>query len=277
MPQLIIGTAQWGLDYGITNSQGQLSDQVIRGLVERSLDVGIVNLDTAASYGSAETRIASLVPQDFSIQTKVSGKDAHQLGERLSESLTRLGREKVHCLLIHDWFALSIQDKEITAQQLLKVQQEGRVSDIGISAYTFEDLSESLNLLPKNITVQIPLNPLDQRFIGANFDFPDVKFQARSLFLQGLLIEPTGQFSAHADLLRFQQFAQSLNMSPLEAALTFAAQQSWLDSMVIAPTTVLELDQIIQYLNPERMSRQVIDFGNCASEDLHLVDPRTWN
>lgn len=277
MPTVTIGTAQWGLDYGITNTQGQLSDAIIKGIVARLLELNLLNLDTASSYGRAELRIADLVPPQFIIQSKVPGSNAGQIRDRISDSLSRLNRDHIESVLIHDWFALSIEDKKLASEQLLVAQQQGLVSEIGISAYTTEDVADSMLYLPENINIQIPVNPLDQRFIGISSTYPTVKFQARSLFLQGLLIYPVGKFSAHSDLLKFQEFAESVDMTPLEAALVFTAQQSWLDSMIIAPTTLPELEQIIQYLASAQSERAEIDFTSCQSMDMSLIDPRTWN
>lgn len=277
MPTLTIGTAQWGLNYGITNTQGQLSDATIEGMVSRLIELNVLNLDTASGYGTAELRIAQLVPSEFIIQSKVSGANAEEITHRISDSLSRLNRDHIQSLLIHDWFELNAEDRKIAAEQLLGAQQQGLVSDIGISAYTTEDVTESAKHFPDDITIQIPLNPLDQRFVGIQGAFPTINFQARSLFLQGLIIDPVGKFKEHPDLQRFHNFVESAGMTPLEASLVFAAQQSWLDSIVIAPTSLEELEQINQYLESTKNLETKMDFSHCQSTDIQLIDPRTWN
>ena len=47
--KLAIGTAQWGLDYGVTNKSGRLGDAVISTLLDSMRANAIVHLDTAAS------------------------------------------------------------------------------------------------------------------------------------------------------------------------------------------------------------------------------------
>ncbi|MCF8530150.1 MAG: hypothetical protein K9G69_02505, partial [Candidatus Nanopelagicales bacterium] len=71
VPRLLIGTAQWGLNYGITNKAGQLSDSSITSLIYEMQLQGINDLDTAAGYGNAETRIKELAPSTLRVQTKV--------------------------------------------------------------------------------------------------------------------------------------------------------------------------------------------------------------
>lgn len=277
MSKLVIGTAQWGLDYGITNFQGKLSDQVILELVQRLTEINVLDLDTAASYGNAEERIAQLVPATFRVQSKVSGEHAHDLESRIQESLAHLNRSSMQSVLIHDWFSLSQADRAEASRALIAAQEHGIVNEIGISAYSLDDVNIATQFLPDTITVQIPINPLDQRFINISELFPQMKFQARSIFLQGLLIESVGRFHNHPDLLRFHEFAQLNLKTPLQAALRFIAMQSWLDSVIIAPTSRQQLDQIVNDLKLDATPGSATDFSKCVTLDPQLIDPRTWN
>ena len=60
MPSLRLGTAQWGLDYGITNSSGRISDSDLVGIVRLATDYGIRLVDTAPAYGDAERRLGEV-------------------------------------------------------------------------------------------------------------------------------------------------------------------------------------------------------------------------
>ena len=71
MQSVILGTAQWGLDYGVTNTAGRLSDEAVREVADSAWALGIRTLDTAPAYGDAEERIPSL-GHGFAVQTKVS-------------------------------------------------------------------------------------------------------------------------------------------------------------------------------------------------------------
>ena len=53
-PQLSLGTAQFGLAYGITNTAGQVSEAEVAQLLKQAQDAGILFLDTAQAYGNAE-------------------------------------------------------------------------------------------------------------------------------------------------------------------------------------------------------------------------------
>ena len=52
MQTLLLGTAQWGLDYGATNADGRIAGSALAALIATATECGITYLDTAAAYGS---------------------------------------------------------------------------------------------------------------------------------------------------------------------------------------------------------------------------------
>lgn len=278
IPRLMIGTAQWGLNYGITNDSGQLSDSNISSLLHEMQIQGITHLDTAAGYGNAETRIKELTPSTLRVQTKVSGKDARgdAILNRIRHSLSRLNRKSLDGVLIHDWFELTAEDQALSAQQLEQAQSDALTTSVGISIYSPNELPDASKFFSGQFTAQIPLNVLDQRFISSHSTYPDVNFQARSIFLQGLLLTSVNRFAHHSALRTFETFCEDNGLSRLEASMAFISQQSWLESCVIAPTSAAELHQIVNALERAGTYTDALDFRNCASNDADLVDPRSW-
>jgi aryl-alcohol dehydrogenase-like predicted oxidoreductase len=233
----------------------------------------IVHLDTAASYGDAESRIGNLDTTGIHIQTKLSAKNRtyEELRSQLHESLTELKTESVNSLLIHDWFTLDQNEIDSVSQFFELSMNEGLTHHVGISAYNLSDLDRAKDNLIVWDTAQIPINALDQRFVKACELFPGIAFQARSIFLQGLLLASNPD---HVDVIRFHKFSQSLGVDPLTLSLQFIKEQSWLDSVIIAPTSLHEFDQILGAANSHIPD---IDFYACVSLDAELLDPRTWN
>ena len=54
LPQLCLGTAQFGLPYGITNQTGKVPEGEVRKMLKLAAESGIQLLDTAQAYGAAE-------------------------------------------------------------------------------------------------------------------------------------------------------------------------------------------------------------------------------
>ena len=62
--RIALGTAQFGLDYGVTNATGRIAEQTTAAVLARARELGIVWLDTAAAYGSAEAVLGRLAGTD---------------------------------------------------------------------------------------------------------------------------------------------------------------------------------------------------------------------
>lgn len=54
MSSLVLGTAQFGLNYGINNKNGQLPIEQLLDVLELAWDNGIREIDTAQDYGNSE-------------------------------------------------------------------------------------------------------------------------------------------------------------------------------------------------------------------------------
>ena len=271
--RLMLGTAQWGLDYGVTNAAGRLSDAAIESIVNECRASGIEWLDTARAYGDAESRIGALA-QGFHLQTKLvaSGRTARELLADLEASLQALGRSRVDAVLIHDWPSLSDADRAAVGEAFSTMLESGCIAEVGISGYTDADLAVALESLPVLHVAQLPVNALDQRLDGSSvvgrFREAGGRVQARSVFLQGTLIESAGPFSDHPDVRRWMSSGHGLT-----AALQFVRSRDWVDDVVVGVTSREELSQI---LSAWRTEIPAGEWSRLASSDLDLIDPRRW-
>ena len=50
--KMVLGTAQFGMDYGITNNSGKPSENEILKILDLAWDKGVRNFDTAPVYGA---------------------------------------------------------------------------------------------------------------------------------------------------------------------------------------------------------------------------------
>ena len=113
--KLILGTVQFGLNYGIANSEGKPDLSKVRSILRRAVDHGIRVLDTAAAYGDSETVIGTLLGEDpalkrhFQVVSKIPPlpKDASPeqlrsfIGNSVDTSLRRLGLDSLYGILFH--------------------------------------------------------------------------------------------------------------------------------------------------------------------------------
>ena len=52
-----MGTAQFGMDYGVTNNSGMIDKLEIKEILKEATNLGITFLDTAQAYGNSECLI----------------------------------------------------------------------------------------------------------------------------------------------------------------------------------------------------------------------------
>ena len=100
---VIIGTVQWGLKYGISNTHGITSEQEIASILQLANNYRISYLDTAEQYGISEQKIGKLSYNKFQIISK--GKDFNKsetINIKLKRSLKKLGKETLYGYLFHD-------------------------------------------------------------------------------------------------------------------------------------------------------------------------------
>jgi aryl-alcohol dehydrogenase-like predicted oxidoreductase len=287
MPTLALGTVQFGLDYGLTNTGGQIADREAARILQTAHDNGIVWLDTAAAYGNAEERLGSLLRDDkhFKLCSKTlptpAGQSVLTAAQRsLDTSLTRLRRDHVDALLIHSAADLLGEEGKALWAWMNAVRTQGMAASIGISVYDADEIDLVLKRCQPD-WIQLPCSVFDQRLLTSGhlvrLASQGIKLQARSLLLQGVvnlspqeLPEPLQ--ALHGPLTRLRQQAKLRNMSSVDMAIAWAVAQQEINLAVLGVTTAAELRQCA-----EAFGRTVVaDWSEFACDDAVVVDPRKW-
>ena len=55
--KLALGTAQFGMEYGVANQSGKPSQKGMRSILDLAWDHGMHTIDTAKAYGNSEETI----------------------------------------------------------------------------------------------------------------------------------------------------------------------------------------------------------------------------
>lgn len=285
--RIALGTAQFGLDYGVTNRAGQVSEDVARAVLGRARELGIEWLDTAAAYGTAETVLGRLAGADseFRICTKVAsafeGGDAvEHARQQFATSLQRLARARVDVLMVHDAGQLLEADGPALYRWLADQKEIGKALAIGASVYDGAQARALTARYPLD-WIQLPLNVLDQRSLRdgtlAQLKSHGVSIQARSALLQGLLLAdserlPAAFAAARVPLARVHAEAVAGGVSVLGLALGFVAGVPEVDQIVLGIESPAQLDECVRALGTPAEAR----WRDLACDDPAVVDPRRW-
>lgn len=250
--KLALGTVQFGLDYGISNKQGQVDKAQVADIINLAISLGIDTLDCAGAYGNSEQVLGALLNQELKQELKQNLKQSSPLNafnivskipaltheqdsimEFFTTSLKHLQTDKIDSLLFHHADnLLNHPKKEYLFQQVNALKKTGKINRIGVSVYTPEQLSLIAMNYPIDIA-QVPMNVFDQRFMSTDIiqlcQHKKIKLHVRSLFLQGLLLLESDElppyFAPYKNkLLAFTKLATHLNCSKLTLALAIVAQ-----------------------------------------------------
>jgi len=189
MKGIALGTVQFGINYGISNTKGQIDKKEVEQMLDYAYEREVKTLDTARIYGESEKVIGEYLKKSgkkFTIVTKIKPLDSNlNEGEALKEaeesvlqSLKTLGCDQVETILLHD--SHGIREYPALMTFLQKLKKRGLCKKIGISGYDSEDDKELFHQLD---VLQYPCNLFDHNLIGLDVDN---ELFIRSVFLQGL-------------------------------------------------------------------------------------------
>ena len=152
-----LGTAQFGLDYGVTNHSGKLKTEEIRKVLHLALDAGVSLFDTAPAYGDAGALLGRLLPRraDTHIVTKtpafgnvptVTDSHAERLLTVFKTSLNELARSSAYGLMVHHSEIYFIPGADRIVDALQRLRADGMVEKLGVSIYSAKDIEQVIDL-----------------------------------------------------------------------------------------------------------------------------------
>lgn len=201
LSRLVLGTAQFGMPYGIANKTGLPAYETARDILAQAYEGGVNCLDTAAAYGTSEDvlgrAMAELgISREMVVVTKVrpalagdadSGAADRRIVDSVVTSLRRLRVSTLSICLTH-W-----EEDFCNAETLSRLKDEGLIRHIGSSVMT-TSAATGIIATGKAEALQIPANLLDHRFSTAGVcrsaAQKGIALFVRSTFLQGLLLMP---------------------------------------------------------------------------------------
>lgn len=290
--QLGLGTVQFGLPYGVTNHRGQCPVEEVQEILQMAQASGIALFDTAATYGDSEEILGQYLPpsQQTRIVTKtprlparpVDDASISNLKEAFTRSLHKLKRGSIYALLLHNCDDALAENSHRVIDCLTELREAGLVEKIGVSVYEATQIDRILENFAIDI-IQVPFSVLDQRLEDSghlnSLNKAGVVIQARSIFLQGLVLEDPEKlhpyFEPVRSLLRhFHDVAAAAGLNATSAALQFIRRNRHIDQVLVGVTCASELDEILtawsQAMNWD------MDFKDFAVSDERIANPSLW-
>lgn len=291
--RLMLGTAQFGLPYGIANRAGQPGYREVLGIVAAAIEGGVNCFDTAAGYGSSEEVLGRTLHElravdRVTVVTKVrplndaDGADpCRAIEESVAESRRRLRLDCLPLVLFHK------EADAVHMDGLLRLCDRGWIRRAGFSCDTDASGSAPLAARPGVAALQIPANVLDRRHRRAGtFATAAARGAAvfvRSVYLQGLLLMPEEEIPAPLRQVvpvrrALATIATAAGMSLAELAARHALGLPGVTSLVMGVDGVAHLRENLAICGRGPLDAETTDRIEAAVPDLpaDLLTPRAW-
>jgi aryl-alcohol dehydrogenase-like predicted oxidoreductase len=288
--EFILGTAKLGMpDYGFSSKAERMP---ALSFLRNAWEVGVRTLDTSPRYGNAEDLIGkyhACLDEKYKICTKVDGL---QLGRgtiqqsifaSVERSLKRMRITEIDTLYLHQ-NALDIISDEAVLNALSEVKKRYPVSRVGASIYSYE---ECLFAIKDNVydVVQVPISILDSHIysrVKADLN-PQTKIVARSLFLQGTLLNRdliTSKILQSQDLLAYlaeiDKLANSYQADLVALACAYVVRLRGVYGIVVGTTNVSNLKILYQGAQTEIPAELLQAVTDLANSYKVWGNPRNW-
>lgn len=282
--RLILGSASWASLYGKFNHD-TMTPGALANLLAQAESLGINEIDTAPTYGDAESLLGQTKSGEIHVYSKVSQFDWATSKESALKSVeTTLKRTGVHQLegiMFHS--SKSLIDSPGAALDFMNLLVEsGRAKKWGVSVYTPNEVNIVMDLCNPDF-IQAPISVADRRLeksgLLGELRKRNIDVHARSIFLQGFLLqdpnsmpEKLSKFAAW--LSKFEEISKNQGLTKLQMALLFIIGEPSYSRAVVGVNSV---DNLLEVAAAATENTPIPDFNELPEIiDEKILDPRAW-
>jgi len=285
--RIALGTAQFGMPYGIANSSGQVTPEEVGRILRKAKECGISTLDTAVVYGESEKVLGAAGVEDFNVISKLPPLPKEDINVaawvdgHVEQSLDRLRLSRLDGLLLHRPEDLQGRQGVVLSNVLRSLKEDGRVGKMGISIYEIAEVEPAMQVMEIDM-VQAPFNLVGRQLSDSGLldrlALDGIEVHVRSVFLQGLLLLPIHQlcekFPVWEDLWAvWDDWLKKTATTPAQACLNFVRSFKSIHRIVLGVDSLSQLNELLAYQDPQ----ETISFPNIACADADLVNPARWS
>tara|TARA_B110000495_G_C23009837_1_gene597130 strand:+ start:1150 stop:2049 length:900 start_codon:yes stop_codon:yes gene_type:complete len=293
LKKIIVGTAQFGSNYGISNQRGKIKAKKVGEIFTFLKKSKIKFFDTATNYGNAEQLLGKMSQDKFQIITKlpplpISEKKVERwVNTKFEKSLLKLNCKKIYSVLLHRPSDLLGDRGKDLFEAINNLKKKGLVSKIGISIYNYEEAKMIVNMYKFDI-IQAPFNVIDQRLLKLInfFKKKKIEIHVRSIFLQGLLLDRkifrSKKFKKwQITWDNWEDFCSRKNLNYIDVAINFAIFQKKIDYFVLGFQDLPQIKEVMNFIknnsqNKKKYISHLVNNKRFSCLDEKLINPSKW-
>jgi len=285
--KLILGTVQFGLDYGIYNPDGQTPVSEVYKILDFAYENGINVLDTAFIYGESEKIIGEYLKTNPNKSWKIISKSPPinyglNIEKYYFQSKSKIGNS-LDVYLAHD--VQQFLRSKAVRNSFYGLKENGHVKKIGVSVYSQQEILDVLDHSNVDI-IQLPLNVLDHRLIKLDIlkriKQCGIEIHIRSIFLQGLIFLSQEDLfvkfpDAIAPINTLKEIANANSLTIGELALLFVNSFPEVDKIVVGVNNLNQLKKNVFSLSKgysKKISDRILNEIDYRNENV--LNPVLW-
>ena len=282
--KLSIGTAQFGMPYGIANQNGQVNANEIQSILDFAYENDINTLDTAKAYGNSEKSIGEYLiktEKSWNIITKVNDGDK-SIVEQIQDSKEKL-TVKPTVVLAH---SANLFIDPVFQLELQEAKDNELIGSIGVSLYNEKEINQVLESHLKPKVVQLPMNILDTRLyrhgvLDKLFE-KGIEIHVRSAFLQGLFYLSKFYLENHFEdvvpcLEKLKSISAKVGLTLAELSLLWLASLKEVSKIIIGVDNVNQLKAHLETLKKNVDSSIFEEALSIHYENENILNPSLWS
>ena len=280
--KIILGTAQFGANYGINNKIGKIKTGEITKILNFLKKKKIFFLDTANSYKKSELEIGKYIKKDnckFKIITKYSLKKNKIIDQFYNTRF--LTGQIPHTILAHsakDYMSKNFQRK------IIFLKENFPIKNIGVSLYDPEEYFKILKTKVPDV-IQVPINLFDKRFLDKkiinSLKKNKIKMHARSVFLQGLFFSNKKKIfknftNVKDNYKKILKISKNENISLGHLSFVWAYNKKEISKIVIGVDSLSQLKHNLSCLKRKISYKSIKTLNQINLHNNKIIKPNLW-
>lgn len=287
MNKIVLGTAQFGLDYGINNKRGKIPYSEIVEIIEFAYKNGIDTLDTAYGYGESEEILGKIISNNslkFNIISKLPNIENEKDVEGIFyETLERLKQKKIYGYLFHSFETFKSHPYIYDIFQKLKHSK--KIEKIGFSLYYPSEINSLYDNKIDFDIIQLPYSIFDQRFEPYFSELKNrgIEIHVRSVFLQGLIFKEPEELDIYLSevgdkILILKKMVERYKISTLSICLNFVLLNKYIDKVVLGIDSINNLKENLSSINDTNCVESLYkELKSLEIKNENILLPFKWN
>jgi len=287
MSKIILGTVQFGLDYGINNDNGKPNYNEVKSIFDYAYNNNINFLDTAEAYGNSHEIIGNYheaSDNKFQVTTKYCSARLDlpkNISDRINHHLKILNVNNLYCYMFHNYDDFK-NYFNLFKFELLELKNRGIIKKIGVSLHNNYDINDVLENKEINL-IQLPYNLLDNKskrekvFLKAKEK--GIEIHTRSTFLQGLFFKDLDTIRGRLVVLKkyLLELKKLVNKNEINSlALSYVCSNANIDGVLLGVDTVSQLKNNLSSINDVKFKDIIENIDSINVNEENLLNPANW-